>query len=160
MFRRLSVYSDKKGFAVEKNQLIKMLEELTQVDIDTVHSYNRVLDDISDEVIRSRLESFRDNHLNHIDALSNEIQSLGGKAPEMSQDFKGYVIEAFAILRTTAGGMKSALKAVRTTEEITNQHYGRTIPKEVPSNIKDLLRKHFSDEKIHLDYIRENLKVV
>jgi hypothetical protein len=58
------------------------------------------------------------------------------------QVVKGYVIEAFAILRTTAGGMKEgALKALRTTEEITNRYYGQIVSKDVPSALKDLLLK-------------------
>jgi hypothetical protein len=57
------------------------------------------------------------------------------------QVVKGYVIEAFAILRTTAGGMKGALKALRTTEEITNRYYGQIVSKDVPSALKDLLLK-------------------
>jgi uncharacterized protein (TIGR02284 family) len=145
---------------METKELIQKLQELVQVDIDTVHSYNRVLDEISDDVIRSRLMAFRDNHLDHIAAIANEIQSLGGEVPKPTKDFKGYVIEAFAILRTTAGGMQGALKALRTTEEITNRYYGQIVSKDVPSALKDPLRKHFSDEKIHLDYINENLKAL
>jgi uncharacterized protein (TIGR02284 family) len=140
-------------------ELIGVLQELVQVDIDTVHSYNRVLDEIADDVVRSRLKAFRDTHLNHIAALSDEIRSLGGEAPKLTRDFKGYVIEAFTALRTAAG-MKSALKALKTNEKITNHYYGETVSKEIPSALKELLREHFSDEKIHLDYITNNLKVL
>jgi uncharacterized protein (TIGR02284 family) len=145
---------------MQTNELIEMLQELVQVDIDTVHSYNRVLDEVTDKVMRSRLAEFRDHHHEHIDALAEVIRELGGKAPESSKDFKGHVIEAFAALRTTAGGVKNALKALRTTEEITNRYYGRAVTQEVPDAVKDLLRKHVSDEKIHIDYINENLKAL
>jgi hypothetical protein len=145
---------------MEKTEVLKILRASAQLDIDTVHSYNRVLDEISDEIIRSRLTSFRDDHLNHIAALADEIRTLGGEAPQMSKDVKGYVIETFAILRAKVGGMKSAMEALKTTEEITNRHYGQIVSKDVTPPLKDLLRRHFSNEKIHLRYINDNLKAL
>lgn len=144
---------------MENNELAKTLRELAQVDIDTVHTYNRVLDEISDEIVRARLAEFRDNHVKHIADLSHEIRSLGGQPPELTKDFKGYVIEAFAALRT-AVGMKSAMKALKTAEKINYKHYGDIVSKDAPSGLKELLRKHFTDEKIHLDYIDSNLKAL
>lgn len=143
---------------MQTDQLIEILRELAQVDIDAVHSYNRVLDEISDNVVRARLTSFRDEHQQHMQAIADEIRTLGGEVPESTKDFKGYAVEAFAVLRTTTGGMKNALKALKTAEEITNRYYSRKVSKEAPAAVKDLLRKHFSEEKIHLDYINENVK--
>ncbi len=144
---------------MENNTLIKELKELVQVDIDTVHTYNRVLDEISDEIVRSRLTAFRDNHIDHIAVISEEIRSLEGDPPKLTKDFKGYVIEAFAALRK-AVGMKSALKALKTAENITCRYYGRMVSEETPSTLKDRLRKQFSDKKNHLEYINNNLKVL
>jgi hypothetical protein len=144
---------------MENNNLIKELKELVQVDIDTVHTYNLVLDEISDEIVRSRLTAFRDSHINHIADISEEILSLGGEPPKLTKDFKGYVIEAFAFLRK-AVGMKSALKALKTAENITCRYYGRMVSEETPSTLKDRLRKQFSDKKNHLEYINNNLKVL
>ncbi len=144
---------------MDNNELAKALEELAQVDIDTVHTYNRVLDQIPDEIIRARLSDFRDNHIKHTGDLCAEIRSLGGEPPELTKDFRGYVIEAFAALRTVVG-MKSAMKALKTAEKINYKHYGEIVSKNAPSHLKELLRKHFTDEKIHLDYIESNLKAL
>ena len=54
---------------MDHNDLLKKLKELAQVDIDTVHTYNRVLDEISDEIVHSRLTEFRDNHISHLTAI-------------------------------------------------------------------------------------------
>jgi ferritin-like protein len=144
---------------MEGNDLLKKLQELAQVDIDTVHIYNRVLDEISDEIVHSRLTAFRDNHINHLNAIMEEIQSLGGEPPQLTKDFKGYVIEAFAVL-STAAGMKSALKVLKAAETISYEYYGQIISKDIPDILKERLRKYFSDEKIHLEYIENNLKVL
>ena len=122
-----------------------------------MHAHDRALGETPDGIICSRLTEFRDNHRQHISVLSDQIRALGGKAPKLSRDFKGYVIEAFTALRTVTG-MKGALKALKTTEEITNRYYGQVVSKDVPPDLKEILRKHFSDEKIHLDYINSNLQ--
>jgi rubrerythrin len=145
---------------METQELIEMLKEAAQADVDAVHTYNRVLDHIADEVVRSRLMSFRDNHLEHIDAVSAGIRSLGGTPPPPTMDFKGRLVEAVAIVRTATGSLKSALRALSAAEEIANRRYAGIVSKKVPADVKDLLRKHYSDEKIHLDYITENLKVL
>ena len=56
--------------------------------------------------------------------------------------------------------MKGALKALKTVEEITNRHYGEAVSKDAPPALKEILRKHFTDEKIHLDYIDSNLEAL
>lgn len=144
---------------MQENELIEKIKELVQMDIDTVHAYNRALDEISDKIMRSRLTAFRDNHQNHIADLSYQIRILGGQAPEPTKDFKGFILEAFTALRI-ATGTKGALKALKTVEEITNRYYGNVVSETVPEALKDMLRRHFSDEKIHLDYISSNLQAL
>lgn len=144
---------------MEENELIQVLSKLVQVDIDALHVYNQTAREVEDEVMRGRVEEFRTDHRNHIDALSVEIRALGGKPPELSLDFKGFVIEGFAVLRSLTG-MKAALKALKTTEKITSRYYGEAIPRDIPDPIKDILRKHFSDEKVHLGYFDSNLHAI
>ena len=56
--------------------------------------------------------------------------------------------------------MKAALKALKLTEQITNKYYGEVIPQDILDPVKDILRRHFSDEKIHLDYFKSNLRAL
>jgi hypothetical protein len=56
--------------------------------------------------------------------------------------------------------MKGALKALKNTEEIKNRLYGEVISKSVPDPLKEILREHFTDEKIHLDHIDSNLEAL
>lgn len=144
---------------MEKHEQIELLRTLAQVDIDAVHSYNHALDEITDGIIRSRLEEFRDTHQQHVADLSDTIRDLGGKAPDMSPDFKGYAIEAFTVLRKVTG-MKGALKALKTTEEISNRYYRRAIPEELPAEIKDQLRRNLSNVRNQLEYIENNLQAM
>ena len=74
-------------------------------------------------------------------------------------DFKGYIIEAFAAIRSFTG-LKGALKSMKTTKEITNRYCSEVVSWEAPETIKELLRSYFSEGKIHLEYITANLKVL
>jgi uncharacterized protein (TIGR02284 family) len=139
--------------------LSEALSKLVQLDIDAIHAYERTVKEIDDPIIRERLLTFQDEHRNHISCLSRQIEDLGGQPPDQSQDFKGYVIEAFAAIRSFTG-FKGALKALKTIEEITNRHYGEIVSWETPSAIKEELRTYFSEEKVHLDYITINLQAL
>ncbi|MFO7965922.1 MAG: ferritin-like domain-containing protein [Desulfobacterales bacterium] len=132
--------------------VLKLLDKLIQLDIDTVYIYDRTLDAFEDRVIKERISRFRENHKQHVERLASEMQALGGTPPDFSRDLKGHVITAFTALGTLTG-MKGALKALKITEDITNRVYGEAVSSDVPDELKDMLRKHFSDEKIHLDYI-------
>ena len=144
---------------MEKKETIETVSGLIQLDIDTVFAYDQALNEIKDDIIRARLTEFRDTHQNHVERLSEEIRSLGGSPPKITKGFKGYVIEAFTALRGFTGE-KGALKALRSAEEITNRQYGEAVSKDVPDSVKELLRKHVTDERIHLDYIDSNLEAL
>lgn len=144
---------------MQNESQIEMLKKLVQVDIDTVHSYDRALEQIPDKILRSRLQAFRDNHRKHIAELSSQILTLGGRPPEPTSDLKGFIIQTVTALRT-ATGMKGALKALKTTEEVSNSYYEKTIPEEISPDLKEILRRFFSEEKNHLRYIKDNLQVL
>ncbi len=144
---------------MNEKELIEAMVNLVQLDIDAVHAYNQAVKEIEDPIIRDRLLTFQEDHRKHIAGLSKHIEALGGQPPEPSQDFKGYVIEAFTAIRSYTG-LTGALKAMKTTEEITNRHYGEVVSWQAPPAIKESLRAYFSEEKIHLEYIDSNLQAI
>lgn len=139
--------------------LIEAMSNLVQLDIDAIHAYDQAVKEIDDTIIRDHLLKFQDEHRDHISGLSKQIEILGGQPPKRSQDLKGYVIEAFTAIRSYTG-MKGALQAMKTTEEITNRYYGEVVSWEAPPAVKEVLRKYFSQEKIHLEYITSNLQAL
>lgn len=144
---------------MNKGDLIDTLSNLVQLDIDAYYAYNQAVKEIDDAIIKDRLQKFQDEHRNHITDLSGQIESLGGQPPDPSKDFKGFVIEAFTAIRSFTG-LKGALKALKTAEEITNRRYGDAVSLETPPETKELLRTCFSEEKVHLDYITSNLQAL
>jgi uncharacterized protein (TIGR02284 family) len=144
---------------MKEKELLDAISNLVQLDIDAVHAYKQALKEVDDPIMKDRLQKFQAEHQNHIEVLSEKVADLGGQPPKASQDFKGYVIEAFAAIRSFTG-LKGALRALKTTEEITNRQYGEVVSWEAPAELKDLLRQYFSEEKIHLDYLTSNLEAM
>jgi len=136
-------------------EVLKILNHLAQLDIDSVHAYEKVIDRVDDTVIRERLAHFRDDHKQHVERLRDEIRARGGEAPGSSRDFKGYVVEGFMNM-AEAVGVADALKVLEVVEEITNQAYSDVISSDLAPDLKEIIREYFSDEKIHLHYIVSN----
>lgn len=144
---------------MEGKKLIDLLNDLIQLDIDTVEAYRKAVEGIEDKIMRQRLEEFAQNHLDHIDMLTQEVERAGGRPPHLSKDLKGLIIQGFAALRSTTG-TRGALKSLQTAEELTVKDYGNAVSQDVPGSVKALLRKFFAEERNHLDYIRNNLQAL
>lgn len=142
---------------MKDKSVLKLLNHLAQLDVDSVHAYSQVIDAnvITDKVIQERLIQFRDEHEQHVNRLRDEIRKRGGEPPHSSMDFKDYIIEGFLALGIAAG-MPDALKALEVAEGITNRAYSDAVSSDAPADLKKIIRKHFSDEKIHSDYIISN----
>jgi len=144
---------------MQNEELVELLRELVQLDIDTVEAYRQAAGSIEDEIMRKRLEEFAQNHLDHIEMLSQEIERTGGQPPDLSKDLKGLLIKGFAMLRS-ATGTQGALKALLAAEEINVKDYGNAVSQDVPGSVKALLRKFFTEERNHLEYIQNNLEAL
>lgn len=139
----------------EKN-LIDRLSSLMQLDIDAVHAYGQAIDNIKDPAIKNELSMFRDDHERHISDLSLAITNLGGKPPEHSRDFKGFLIEGFTALRSVTG-TEGALKAMKGNEELTNKTYREALNLQLPPDARDIVERNYHDEQRHLAYINRVL---
>ncbi|MEJ2032119.1 MAG: DUF2383 domain-containing protein [Deltaproteobacteria bacterium] len=142
---------------LEKQQIIRSLNELAQLDIDAWHAYAQAIDQINESEIRERLRIFQEDHYNHILNLSDRVSEFGSEPPEFSMDFIGYVIEGFAAIHSMSG-TRGALKAMHSNEQIVNEKYAEVLKKELPTDILSLIEMNYSDEKRHLAYLEEQLK--
>jgi uncharacterized protein (TIGR02284 family) len=144
---------------MNQKELNEALSDLVQAAIDAVFSYQQAIPKVEDEIMRTRLEAFCKSHEENIEELAQAITRLGGKPPEFTRGFKAYIFEGVSVLRSLSG-TKGALKALQAVEERTNRFYGQAVSWEVPEDPRDLLRKQFSDVKVHLEYINSNLKAL
>lgn len=138
----------------DSKELLKRLVSLTQLDIDAVHAYTAAIDRIDLSDVKDRLIAFRGDHERHIVDLSPLIEELGGQAPKNTPDFKGFVIQGFTALRSMISN-ESALKAMKSNEELTNKTYEQALKLEFPEKMRTIIERNREDERRHLDYVNQ-----
>ncbi|OFZ21629.1 MAG: hypothetical protein A2X94_00310 [Bdellovibrionales bacterium GWB1_55_8] len=142
---------------MESKDLIKHLSSLVHTDIDAIHAYDQAIEKIDYKEVRDRLSDFRTDHHRHVTDLSSLIRDMGGDPPEFKRDFKGFLIEGFTALRSVTG-TEASLKAMKTNERLTNATYEKALSWDVPTNVRDVIRKNREDERRHFDYIDQVLQ--
>lgn len=140
-------------------RIMEKLSQLVQLEIDINHTYRLAIKKIDDEIMRERLAEFKKRHLAHIEKLSGEIRALGGSQPDASPDIRGYLISGFTALMSTTGDA-GALQGLKLGEDLTTSRYQEALTWEVPDRIRSIIKHHFSEEKIHLDYLESNLRAL
>lgn len=140
-------------------EIVKVLSDLTQLDIDAVYAYEEALKQIDDQEVYRNIESFRTDHLQHIQDLSKLIEYYGETPPSPTKDLKGYFIEGMTMLRSLTG-TKGALSAMESNEKTTNKNYKTALEENpnLPGDVVFLLNKNYEDEKRHLEYIQRTLQ--
>jgi rubrerythrin len=144
---------------LEKQEIIQSLKNLAQLDIDAYHAYGQAIEEIEEHAIRERLLVFQEDHRTHYLNLSEKITDLGGTPPEFSKDFKGYLLGGFTAIRSKTG-TKGAIAAMQSNEQTTNKNYRQALEPELPRDIRELLELNYNDEKRHLAYVEEQLKLL
>ena len=133
------------------------LKALMQLDIDAVHAYTQAIESIQHDGVRERLTAFRTDHERHITDLSDCIIRLGGQPPQRKRDFKGFLIEGFTAMRSLTG-TEGALKAMRSNEKTTNQHYREALDVDLSPETRAVVERNYADEQRHLAYVEEALE--
>jgi rubrerythrin len=139
-------------------EIVSELGSLIQLDVDAIRAYDQAIGNIDLPDVKARLTEFRRDHERHVSALSPEVQRLGGKPPANRPDVKGFVIQGFTAIRSMTG-TEGALKAMQTNEKLTNRDYGKAVAMAFPPDIMTLLRSCADDERRHLDYIEQTLRL-
>ena len=143
--------------AMDTKDMVKRLSSLVQLDIDAAHSYGQAIDEIDVQSIRQQITQFRDDHLRHINELSEIIRNYGETPPEYSRDIKGFVLEGFTAIRSLTG-TEGALKALHTNEKITNRMYADARTWDLLSDAKNIVEINYSDEQRHIRYLEEAIE--
>ena len=137
-----------------ESELISKLNAMIRLDNDALSSYNRVLDNISDQVIKTEITRYRDDHLRHVDNLTALVVKYGGVPATDEKDIRGLFLGSATAIENIAG-LQGSLMALQTGEKITNKDYSDAISWEVPEDVLLVLKENFEDEKRHLRFINQ-----
>lgn len=142
---------------MERDELLKKLESLAQLDTDAVRVYDEALEHATDEDVHKNFERFQSEHRYHAEQLSAAIVRLGGKKPELKVDIAGHLADWVTSMRSLRG-TQGALHAMDTAEKYHNRHYGEAVTWDVgDAEVAEMLRRFDADEKRHLAYVEERL---
>jgi uncharacterized protein (TIGR02284 family) len=136
---------------------IAVLNDLIQLDYDAVQAYKQAIEKIDDLVARSDLESFQEDHEDHIRQLSQTVRMMGGEPEKAGRDLKGVLLEGLTALRSVTGTL-GALRAMRTNEKITNRSYERALQEKLPTAAREVVLKNREDERRHLASIEVHIE--
>ena len=144
---------------MNREDIIDNLGKLIQLDVDATHAYDQAIKNVSEQIIKDKLIQFQADHRRHIDLLSAKVLELGGTPPELTSDFKGFIIAGFTALRGLTGS-KGALEAMETNVRLAASRYEEASRKDFPVDIITIVQSNFSDEQRHLSFIREAISSV
>jgi uncharacterized protein (TIGR02284 family) len=140
---------------MENREVCDKLNSLIKLDVDAVHAYQQAIEACEMSEIRNQLTLFQSDHQRHIRDLSQQVRLLGGE-PEVEKSWKGFLIEGFTAIASQ--GDHSALVAMRGNEELTNRTYQAALNvSDLPTDVRALLERNFSDEQRHLSWIKSQL---
>lgn len=144
---------------MNRDDILDNLQKLIQLDVDATHAYDQAIKNVNELVIKDKLIQFQADHRRHIDLLSAKVLELGGTPPELTSDFKGFIISGFTALRSLTG-TKGALEAMETNERLTTSKYEEASKKDFPVDVATIVQSNFSDEQRHLSFIREAITTI
>jgi len=144
---------------MNRDEILNQLEKLIQLDVDATHAYDQAIKNVDDQVIKDKLILFQGDHRRHIDLLSAKVLELGGTPPELTSDFKGFIITGFTALRSLTG-TKGALEAMETNEKLTNSKYQDAVNMAWPTDIISVIQSNLADEQRHLSFVREAISTI
>jgi len=144
---------------MNRDDVLDNLQKLIQLDVDATHAYDQAIKNVSEQVIKEKLVAFQAEHRNHIDLLSAKVQELGGTPPELTSDFKGFIITGFTALRSLTG-TKGALEAMETNERLMNSRYSEAAKLDYPPDVISLVQSNLADEQRHLSFVREAISSI
>lgn len=149
----------KRRLPMNRDEIINQLEKLIHLDVDAIHAYDQAIKNIHEQTIKDKMILFQGDHRRHVDLLSAKVIELGGKPPEFTADFKGFIITGFTALRSLTG-TKGALEAMETNEKLTTSKYEDAAKLQWPTEIMTIIQTNFADEQRHLSFVREAISTI
>lgn len=136
----------------KQSEPVKLLQSLVELDYDAIEAYEAAIERIDDTQIKSRLESFCEDHRRHVATLNPIIQRFGGD-PILQGDIKRVLTKGKVVIGGLFGN-RAVLMAMKTNEDDTNTAYERAVAQVgLGTDVHQILERHLADERRHREYI-------
>lgn len=139
----------------QKN-IIKLLNELIELDFDAVEAYQVAIDKLDVAADQAQLTAFMEDHRRHIRELQQFVVGMGDK-PATAADVKAVLTKGKVFLGGIFGD-RAILLAMRTNEDDTNTAYERAAKRDdLPGAVRDAVLRNLADERRHRAYLQQRL---
>lgn len=137
--------------------IVRVLNDLLQLDQDAIRSYQIAIDALSSEALKQRVRVFKRDHQRHVKAISALIEEHGGtplKMPHLSTGFLKLAVQSLG----AAGGDRAVLLAFRANEWESAHKYRRAAARRFTPPVREVIRRGAADEEKHYRWASEALE--
>lgn len=143
--------------SAKNRDIIRMLNELIELDYDTIEAYRVAIDRLAQPGDRDQLQDYLDDHERHVRELGELVRSLGGE-PSDGPDFKRIVTRGKVMLAGLLDD-RAVMFAMKTNENDVHRAYSRAVAhKDLPDPVRRVLEHDQQDERRHRSWITARLE--
>lgn len=137
------------------NDLNTIIKDFILLERDALEAYDAAIARLSDPAFKGQVQSFKEDHLRHLDELQKAAQEIGAPAPQDS-DMKAMLTTGKVAMAGVAGDT-SIMKAMASNEVDTITAYENGTKNEtVPAALKTMMERALEDEKRHKAYMDQS----
>ena len=142
------------------NTSIKELNAFLKGENMAVDSYERYIQDVDDEKVKSELQKIQKDHKQHAIKIAEQIQNLGGK-PEKGVGVPGKAAEIIQnIKKTGLSGEVSILKDAYDGENTGIKMAAEIVKGDLGSQSSSLIKDILEDDRDHLQKLNKLIQDV
>jgi rubrerythrin len=141
---------------MEKVYPIQAISTLARLDLDASHGYELAIMRLDDDDLKTQLEIFRKDHINHLQIFNKILMDQKSKLPEQHANLSGFFLNPVVTLKNMTSNRR-ILQALRVGERVCVKVYSDILKFGVPDSIRSIVENFHNDEKYHLEYIMHRL---
>jgi rubrerythrin len=131
----------------------KLIENCLLLEHDAIAAYDTVIERLENPAYKAQIESFRNDHLQHVEKLHG-FASQHGVTPPGEGDMKEMLTTGKIKLADVFGGDGAILKAMSTNESDTVSAYSQAASNtSLPAEMRGMVEQALSDEKRHKEWM-------
>lgn len=142
---------------MKDTNMIHILTALSQLDLDAARGYQLAIIRVDDSTLKGQLETFRKDHLQHIEDLHKHIVEYGGVVVEQNASLNGFFRDPVGTLQNMKS-IRRVLQALRTGEKVTERTYADALRMGVHGKALMTVERNYKDEHYHLEFIMQSLE--
>ena len=137
----------------KENSPEKLIENCLLLEHDAIAAYDAVIERLENPDHRAKIESFKRDHLQHLEALRG-FAAERGVTPPGEGDMKEMLTTGKIKLANLTGGDGAILKAMSTNESDTVSAYSHAADNaDLPESMRGMVEGALADEKRHKEWM-------